>query len=1576
MTTPGFDSQSTGYDALHRLGANPWRCALIGAESLLVECGKLLRARGHVVVAVASDAAGPRDWANACGVPLVQTARDLEQAGPFDLVFSITNLSVLPADILGLASCGAINFHDGPLPGYAGLNTPAWALINGERQHGITWHAMTGQVDSGDILVTRAFAVEPEETAYSLNTRCFAEGIESFDELLDALEGQTLAPVGQIAPPSRFYRRTDRPANAAMIGWNQSADAIARFVRALDFGPYANPLGMPKLQLGDHVLLAPHIDVTDAWSTAKPGTIVDTAGGLRVATATTDVVLTAVLTADGRTLSADDLAALGARAGRALDTPANTPELSAFDAALARHERWWQERLRARIALNVPLAAVATGSGSGGSNSRNVRAMSQDDAIASGAGAYTAGADTIFAAVAASLGRVADQACFDVGFTDPVFATRNATLGALAVRHLPLRIDIDPLQTLGAVRQSITQGIGEAHRRIGHAVDLIARTPDLRGAAVDLPVALVLVDRLDDSDLLPGAQLTVAVRSDGRACRWIYDPSVLDESAILTLRGAFGAVLAAAVADPATPVGDLPLLDAADRARVVEAWNATASEWRADACLHRLFVEQAARTPDAPAVTSGRTALSYAALDSRSTQLARHLAGLGVGRDALVGLHLDRSVDMVVALIAVHKAGGAYVPLDPAYPAARLQHMIDDSAASVIVTHAHRAAALPATAATIVRIDADWPAIAQHAGDPLPDAVRPDDLAYVIYTSGSTGLPKGVTVEHRNVVNFFAGMDQRIEPGGTWLAVTSLSFDISVLELCWTLARGAHVVIAGGETTKPTRPAPAKPIDFSLFYFASTDSGSAADQYRLLLDGAVFADTHDFAAIWTPERHFHAFGGLYPNPSVTSAAVAAITSRIKIRGGSVVMPLHHPLRVAEEWSLVDNLSNGRVGIAFASGWQPNDFVLRPETFADRPAALMNGIDTVRALWRGETRAFPGPLGTDVEVGIYPRPVQPELPFWITTAGNSATFEAAGKAGASVLTHLLGQTAAELADKIAGYRAARAAAGHAGPGHVTLMLHTFVAEDAEIVREAVRAPLTAYLRTSTNLVKEFAWSFPAFKRRPGMTDATPDLAQLDEAEMAALLDHAFERYYATSGLFGTPAQCLEMVDAMRGVGVDEIGCLIDFGVPARQVLDQLPALDALRRLANDPSEAADTLPALMLRHRVTHLQCTPSMAQMLVADPDARAALTGLRCMMVGGEALPPVLAQRLGAMVGGQLLNMYGPTETTIWSTTHAVQPGDDRSVPIGRALANQQCFVLDHRQQPMPTGVPGELVIAGRGVVRGYLDRAALTAERFVAVPAVGVARAYRTGDLVRQRGDGTLEFLGRLDHQVKIRGHRIELGEIEAVLAARPDIEQALVAAREDSPGDVRLVAYYVASGASAAPVAELQQHLRAHLPDFMVPAYLVPLAAMPQTPNGKVDRSRLPPPEATTIAAAPVAFVAPASDVEAVIAAVWRDVLKLPSVGTRDNFFDLGGHSLLAVQLHRDLRTALGRPLPLTDIFRFPTIATLAAHLGGGDSGGTGDGGTAPHRAEMRALNRRAALRRRHVEPAMPLTAGREA
>ena len=905
-------------------------------------------------------------------------------------------------------------------------------------------------------------------------------------------------------------------------------------------------------------------------------------------------------------------------------------------------------------------------------------------------------------------------------------------------------------------------------------------------------------------------------------CKLSYDLRVFDEVAIDRVRDLFEHVLAAMVAHPDRPVAELPRVSPAER-RLMTSWNETARDYPSDSCIHQLFEAQVDRTPGATALIFRSSKLTYRELDERANIVAAHLRTLGVGPDIMVGVYIHRSIEMMVALLGILKAGGAYVPMDPSYPAVRIAMMLEDSAAQVVLTHTRLRSSLPSTVRHVVAVDD--PLFRPGTAEPestlrvAPAGLHSDHLAYVIFTSGSTGRPKGVMIEHRNVANFFVAMDDVLghdasAPPGVWLAVTSISFDISVLELFWTLSRGFAVVLQEDESrvtergVSVARRSPATAMGFSLFYFAAdANDVSGRDRYRLLLEGAKFADSHSFEAVWTPERHFHEFGGNYPNAALTSAAVAMVTERIAIRAGSVVLPLHNPIRCAEDWAVVDNLSNGRVGLSFASGWHANDFALAPDNFSDRRALMASGIDTVRALWRGEDVQATSGDGRPISITMFPRPVQSEPPIWITAGGSADTFTMAGRIGACILTNLLVMQEDDLVRNIAAYRQAYRSAGHPGDGHVSLMLHTFVGADADVVRQVVRKPFLEYLRTSTDLIGATRWELTSFAKADSQragADALPagELAALSDEDMAAIMDHAFDRYFRSAGLFGTPAQCVETVDRLRALGVDEIACLIDFGIDESLVLASLEHLDRLRQLTNVvqaeavPQEALDNenyaLLAQMTRHGATHLQCTPSLASVLSAQSDGLGILAGLDKFLLGGEALPPSLVDRVRPLMRGEMINMYGPTETTIWSTSSVVRAAGE-PITIGRPIANTQVHIVDEHLRNNPIGVPGELLIGGAGVVRGYLDRPELTAERFVHIDGASDV-VYRTGDLARLLPDGQIEFAGRLDHQVKIRGYRIELGEIEAAIGHHPDTFENVVVARTDTPGDARIIAYVV--------------------------------------------------------------------------------------------------------------------------------------------------------------------------------------
>jgi natural product biosynthesis luciferase-like monooxygenase protein len=1532
---------------------------LIGTESLLIQCAEILLQHGHYVDGLVTATPLIVDWAQTNRLPLIEPERDLRpylEEQPVDYLFSITNLALLAPEVLALPRRGAINFHDGPLPRYAGLHVTSWALLNRERQHGITWHLMDSRPDRGDILKQKLFPIEPQETAYSLNVKCYEAAIDTFTELVQELATDRVTRQRQDFSRRSYFSMNQRPVAAGAINWQLPAEAIAALVRALDFGPTPNPLGLAKLVANDTIFYISAVAGL-APTSARPGTITGVdKQGLRVATTTTELALSCVLDRHGRELApAELLRQLGCRVGDQLPhlSPQVAGHLTERHQQLARSERFWLGRLATLQPPDLPFFPAHQGE-KGALRVETTGLARQVTAALAGAFPAVAQTELILAGVALFLARLSQATTIDLALSLPELRQTGAGLENFFADPVPFRFTFDPALDFAGIVTTIRAELALVRSKISYARDLLLRYPELaplRAGGPDiLPIGVYLGD---DPGRPVGGWLNLAIAASGQAIDWLVPTGGLDEATLELMQGQLTHFLSRLSQNLTAPVGQISLLSAQEREQLLVTWNQTEVDYPDQSCLHHLIEAQALRTPDAIALVYQAQALTYRQLESQANQLAHYLQKQGVGPGARIGIFMERSPAMVVALLGTLKAGAAYIPLDPGYPPERLAFMVEDAQIQLLLSQSRLRAVLPPHQVHPVQIDSDWSAIAAEATDPPASPVTAEDLSYIIYTSGSTGKPKGVCVTHRNVMNFFTGMDAVIphDPPGVWLAVTSLSFDISVLELFWTLARGFKVVIQesaapalSGQVhqkalARPANPRPAPGstgLDFSLFYFASDEAGSAARaKYELLLEGAKFADQHGFRAVWTPERHFHAFGGLYPNPSVTGAAIAAVTQRVEIRAGSCVLPLHNPIRVAEEWAVVDNISGGRVGISFAAGWHQHDFVLRPTAYADRKEAMLADIEVVQRLWQGETIAFPGADGQTVPVATLPRPVQAKLPTWLTAAGNPETFRLAGERGYHLLTHLLGQSLDQLREKIDIYRRAWQAAGHPGQGQVTLMLHTFVSDDEQYVRQVTRQPLINYLRGSVGLIHQAAGHFPTFKQsltgNGNTSDHGLDLATLQEDEMEALLEFAFNRYYESSGLFGTPQSCAQFGRRLQAIGVNEIACLIDFGIDPALVLENLPHLTTLMALMAGPSHEDYSLAGQIERHAVSHFQCTPSLAAMLVADPPSRAALSRLKTFLVGGEVLPVDLAATLADLVPGGVVNMYGPTETTVWSTSYAISSGvETTTTPIGRPLANTQIYLLDGQGHPVPLGMPGEVYIGGAGVAPGYLNRPELTAARFVPdpfSPRPG-ARLYRSGDLARYRPDGTIEFLGRLDHQVKIRGYRIELGEIEVLLKQHPTVMDAVVIVREDEAADQRLVAYLIPAAGQSIQPEQLRQHLTGQLPAFMVPAHYLAMPAFPQTPNRKIDRNAFPPPNRVRPAAEPVTFGH--DPIQKTIAAIWQSVLGLERVGLHDNFFELGGHSLLAVTVHRQLSRAWPVALSITDIFRFPTIASLSDHL----------------------------------------------
>lgn len=719
---------------------------------------------------------------------------------------------------------------------------------------------------------------------------------------------------------------------------------------------------------------------------------------------------------------------------------------------------------------------------------------------------------------------------------------------------------IDDLRGDASFRQLLMntrQALLEAYERQSYPLENLINDFGLKAIDNRCPLFEITVSLADIhaevSEVKSDMNLTFAMAGDHIKGTFDFNDQLYERSSVERFISHFKNMAQAALDNTSNSIDTLDMTSAGERQKLTHEWNHTATPYPSDTCFHKLFEAQARMTPGALAAVFDREQLSYSELNVKANSLARYLRKAGVDRDVLVGLFVDRSLEMLAGLLGIMKAGGAYVPLDPAHPKERLAFMLADTAAPVILTERHLLEKLPQTKSRIICLDTDWPEIAAESGEDLDIEVYPENIAYLIYTSGSTGQPKGVLIAHRGLCNLSEAQLScfGVKPENRLLQFASLTFDASIFEIAMGLRAGASL------------------------YFASLDS-----------------------------------------------------------------------------------------------------------------------------------VMPGP-----------------------------------------------------------------------------------------------------------------------------------------------------------------------------------------------------------RLAR-----------LLAENKISNVTLPPSV---LAALPDSQ--LPDLKTIIVAGEACSARLVSQWEQ--GRRFFNAYGPTETTVWASL-ALCANGSTAPPIGRPIPNVRIYLLDPNLRPVPPGVPGELHIGGPGLARGYLNRPDLTAEKFIPDPFSGLAaeRLYKTGDLARYLPDGNIEFLGRIDHQVKINGLRIELGEVEVVLSNHPAVREAVVMAREDARGENRLVAYIEIDGRTEPSTSELRAYIKEKLPDYMIPSAFVILDAFPLTSNGKVDRRALPAPD-NALREFQQDRSVPRNIFEEMLAGVWAKVLGTDEVGIHANFFELGGNSILATQVTSRISESFQVELPLRSIFESPTVAQLA-------------------------------------------------
>ncbi len=1527
--------------------------SFIGSGSLLLRCLQTAWQRSHSIALVITPDRHIQEWAESHQIAFAPDLSTVNCAtlSSCNYLFSVGYLKVLPPEIFSAPKKAAINFHDGPLPTYAGLNVPMWALLAGEQSHAISWHLITEELDGGAVLVRNEFDIPENCTAIGINALCYEQGFVGFQSVLTQVEDGALLGKAQEDLASRqYFSRVKKPKNAGFLDWQGAVSANLNLVQALDCGSYDNPLSSAKLRLVDDFVIVSRARKGAATVSGQPGEIIEISEeALAVQCVEGVLELIEFRGLGGQALSPAKLAEFRQlKVGQLLPVMDAEAALSATELAekSARYEERWLGRLGSIQTLELeglPAAEAVTGLNMPPLDAQAWQSFPADLAIE-----YRLSALCAYLASEQS-GAASDLLFLGAGSQDLQFSN-----------ELPLRLYSEGGPDFKSFHAQLEKELSWLRKHNLLQRDILARYPGTFNKKPSFACGIAHADALPGLTLWsPGCVWQVSENLSQWRLNVSDFPDV--QSWVARVTEEVNCYLSGIARNPDQSIASYPIVSATTAHKIVNEFNASERIVFGSDCVHEQIESQVKRTPEATALCFQDRSVTYLELNQLANRVAWDLLKRGVQPGSRIGLCLPRSIERVVAMLGVLKVGAAYVPLDPEYPIDRLKMVCEDGElASLIADHNSLPLAkslhgqLPVS--SIEQIIAEN---CEYGSDPLV-AVAGELSAYVMFTSGSTGRPKGVMVTHANVTNFFTGMDERIQPAAVqenWLAITSFSFDISVLELLWTLARGFKVVLYDPRDGVSSRHNQNAAPRLSLSYFASEASPDRIEEgYKLLFAGAEIADQNGFEAIWTPERHFHKFGGLYPNPAVLSSALAARTKNLHIRAGSVVMPLHHPVRIAEDWALVDLLSNGRTGIAFASGWQENDFVFFPENYENRKDEMFVNLEKIKRLWAGEKLDFPGVNGKIVNLSITPLPRQEQIPVWITAAGNPDTFRKAGEIGANILTHLLGQKFPELAEKVQIYQAAWRAAGHAGTGKVTLMLHTYLGVDQEEVRATVHDPLCQYLRGALDLVKNAPFDFPTF------TKPTAEIAEKVEqglknftaAELEVLLEFAFDRYFETSGLFGTLDQARQLIDRAAEAGATEVACLVDFGVPYEKALTSLELLAQLNQTLR-ASESDNSFAALVARHQITHFQCTPSTLNFIAQADGGLTALGAISNIFVGGEALPGDLARKIAALPGVRLMNMYGPTETTIWSSTRVISAGLNGDPTIGKPIANTEILLIDQHGRLVPIGKPGEIYIGGLGVATGYCGRPDLTAERFVepVLTACKYKRFYRTGDFGRWTENGEVEFLGRKDQQVKIRGYRIELGEIEEVGRLHSGILDSVCTVYKDADSVPALVFYYRSREALNTDV--LREHLAARLPTYMVPSYFVQVDEFPLTPNKKIDRQALPAPVLT---GSRTEQDLPGSQIEEKIAAVWKALLNKNSLSVTDNLFDLGVNSLMLIQGHIQLQESLALAFPFVKLFEHTSVRKLADFL----EAGSAVNQASQEMAEQRGSSRRDQLLRR--------------
>jgi amino acid adenylation domain-containing protein/non-ribosomal peptide synthase protein (TIGR01720 family) len=1552
-------------------------------------CLEALEGRGLVVHVVLTDDEGARSWAQQRGVRSASYSEANFSAlvtSPFDYLLSIFNLSLLPERITSAARCAAINYHDGPLPRYAGFHAANWAILNGERVHGVTWHLMERVADAGDIVVQRSFAVSATETALSLNGKCYEEGLRGFHELLDAIESGRLQVRRQDLRQRTFHRKSDPFPADGLIQWDRGAAWIDRLVRALTWGPYENPIATPRFLVEDRVLIVTRCRPAERARPAPPGTVTDAGPDhVLVSCGDTEIEITGLADLFGNAVpAADEVRSGRLRPGVRLPIPddAAAAALVNWKAEHRRHESFWHRRL----ARSRPLPSLFGHRRLFTSRQRGGR---WSIVVATGAPAAADGvvgpdqANSI-AAFCVALRLWSGMETFDIGLDGiaPVDPALRPFVAASSCLHVEFGGD----RSFARLRDGLVDDIELLARHGGFARDLGARYPELRGCLTEEHIEPSVAVRLEPSEMSwavapTGAELLLHLhRHEGR---WVtsleYASDVYEAGMVERLGGHLRALLEGVASEPNRVVDELAPMSEAEQTQVLGAWTGEGRGYREERCVHELVREVAERHPSAVAAVCGEDELTYGELEVRANQLAMQLVEMGAGPETLVGISQKRSLELVVGLLGILKAGGAYVPLEPRDPEERVRMLVRETGVRVAVGGQEMRGVLEGEGVRVVSVGRGVVTGGQgQSGRRV--AVTADNLAYVVHTSGSTGRPKGVMVPHRAIVNYVRwAADTYATSGGRGSPIFSpVGFDLTVTALYVPLILGQTVTLtAETAAAEAVIEAAAGRRDYAFLKMTPSQldvlnralrSTETTGSTRVLVTGGEALHAPQLARWWLEAPDVHVYNEYGPTETTVGCTAYAVPRWYGFGGA---LPIGRPIDNTRAYVLDADLRPvpiGQAGELYIAGVQVargylGQAALTAERFVPDPF-----VGVAERMYRTGDRARWRPDGvlefvgrTDRQMKLHGHRIEPgELEALLRvhpTVEEAAVISRRHPSGeprlvayvARKTSDATGSTAAPVeagSEAIARWRTvfeevygrAREAPDPAFDPVGWDSSTDGLPIPADHLREWVRATVERIQRLRPRRVLEVGCGtgLLLFQLAPG----SERYVGLDFSQ------RALDRVAAGLGRLGSSSGDVRLVrreaadlDGLGSFDVIVLNSIIQYLSDDRHLRR---VLRACRRVLDDDGVVfvgdVRSLPLLAAFHAGVELDSCDQETSLDELRRRVHVAVEREPELALDPRWFAGLIADGVGfSSAGIEVKRGTRWNELTRFRYDVTLR-SDGVAKRSGTAAAEANLRWTDWEQEIRTLERLDECLreapersLAVGNIPDARVDRA-LSALR-----ALSAESGARTAGELRRLLDGAAksgidpEVLWRLAEQVE---RSLELapdplvpGRLTAVFLSQGRAGDTFSAApaRDLEAGPAGYANEPAANRRRLALAAELREHLLAQLPAYAVPSAIVVLDRMPYTPNGKVDHDALP--DASFAGDRPHALTAAATTpIEAVLIKIWSDVLGIDGIGPVDNFFALGGDSILTIQVVARAKQA-GLALTIGQLFSYPTVAELA-------------------------------------------------